>query len=111
MNTLGRSKQAKARENTKKTVYVIAWQYNTGAGFDWYYKEADADKAWQEEKANIIELTDENWTAFRFVHKTTKNKSAITDEIDAQLDNLCEAATVTIGAGFAAINKFVASEE
>lgn len=93
-----------------KTVYVITWQYNTGAGFDWYAQKTDADKAWRRELNNVRQLANENWTAFRFEH-VTKQRTAetITDEIDNDLDHLCESATKTIGAGFKAVNKFVES--
>jgi len=87
-----------------KTVYVVAWQYNTGAGFDWYHTPEAADKAFAEEKFNVKARADGNWTAYRFDYNTTATDSlAVTDEIDAELDALCQSATEQFGPGFAAM--------
>jgi len=76
------------------TVYVNAWQYNGGAGFDWYRLPGDADKAFEEEKDNCDEYKDEGWSAYRFdvVVSSKASDEEITQTIDAQLDELCVAA-------------------
>lgn len=78
-------------------VHVVAWQYNGGAGFDWYLKPAHADKAYQEELANCKGLEDEGWSAYRFDFQAKSDDhtgDAITEEIDAQLDDLCAKASI-----------------
>lgn len=80
-----------------QTVYVVAWSFDTGGGFDWYYTAASADRAFEEEKQNADspELAREGWTAYRFTVEVTGNSpEEITDEIDAELLGLCDAAPV-----------------
>jgi len=88
------------------TVYVVAWQYNTGGGFDWYRHAHDADYAYGQEKQNVELFKDSNWTAYRFT-EVVSSLDAATDEITAQLDELCKAATIFDGPGFDAINDYV----
>lgn len=73
------------------TVYVNAWQYNTGAGFDWYRRPGDADKAFEEEKGNCEELAEEGWSAYRFdvAVPSVLSDEEITALIDEDLDGLC----------------------
>jgi hypothetical protein len=77
------------------TVYVNAWQYNTGAGFDWYRRPGDADKAFEQEKDNCDEFRDEGWSAYRFdvVVDSKMTDEEITHYIDDQIDDLCVSAT------------------
>ena len=35
-----------------KTVYVVAWEYETGGGFDWYHTMEAANKGFKEEMKN-----------------------------------------------------------
>lgn len=76
------------------TVYVVAWQYNTGAGFDWYRRPGDADTAYKEEEDNADELAEEGWSAYRFDVAVSAKLSdeQITEFIDGQLDELCQKA-------------------
>ena len=92
-----------------KTVYVVAWQYNTGAGFDWYRTPEAADKAYAEEQVNVRtpSLAAENWTAYRFdvvLPSDVRWGKPVTEYIDGQLDTLCQSATTVTGPGFDAIN-------
>ena len=79
-----------------KTVYVNAWQYNTGAGFDWYKEPKDAEHAFELEKINADDLADENWTAYMFCKDVVSYETA-TEEIDARLDELCLKAPIKYG--------------
>lgn len=81
-----------------RTVYVVAWQYNTGAGFDWYRSAADADAAFEKEKVNADELADESWCAYRFDFKAATHLSdeRITDLIDGDLDWLCDNKAIAV---------------
>jgi len=70
------------------TIYVNAWQYNSGAGFDWYRRPGDADTAFEEEKNNCIELKAEGWSAYRFnfVVSSKATDEEITEAIDARIE-------------------------
>ncbi len=79
-----------------KTVHVVAWHYDGGAGFDWYFKPDAADAAFETEKQTARELSAESWTAYRFDYQpTATTPEAITDEIDGQIDHLCSTAPQT----------------
>jgi len=80
---------------TQITVYVVAWQYNTGVGFDWYRRPGDADAAYEEEKGNADEMADEGWSAYRFDYVVSSKMSdeQITQLIDSELDDLYVKAT------------------
>lgn len=76
-------------------VFVVAWHYNGGAGFDWYYTADAANKAFEEEKVNAVTFADNDWTAYRFDFNSLSSESeAITEEIDSQLDELSENAAI-----------------
>jgi hypothetical protein len=73
-------------------VHVVAWEYEGGGGFDWYYEEEKADEAFEKEQFNVKELVGSNWTAFRFnvdVGDLT-DQDQITALIDGQLIELCD---------------------
>lgn len=80
-------------------VFVTAWHYQGGGGFEWFWTPEAADKAFADEQTNVEELRADSWTAYRFdyespVHTTresatTEQRDAITREIDEQLDELC----------------------
>ena len=72
-------------------VFVVAWMFTGGGGFDWYKKPKAADKAFEHEDQSVKDLSDQHWTAFRFDVEVTSFETA-TDEIEAVLDDLCEAA-------------------
>ncbi len=72
-------------------VYVVAWHYDGGGGFDWYRHKEVADNKFEEEKAVCHELAHENWTAYRFDADVSSYSNA-TDEIDAELDYYCDEA-------------------
>lgn len=81
-----------------KTVHVLAWEYDTGGGFDWFFTAEAADKAFSEEKSNCDDptLKRENWTAARYAVEVTAdpttNAQGVTDEIDGQCLHLFAAA-------------------
>lgn len=78
---------------TMKTVYVVAFEYESGGGFNWYHTAEAAERAYQAELANCDRLT--GWSAYRFNYETENTDAdAITAEIDGQLIELCEAATI-----------------
>lgn len=72
-------------EETTTKVYVNGWSYNTGGGFDWYYKPEHADAAHEKEKAIAAEpkMQEENWTAYRFDVEVadTSDADQVTDEV------------------------------
>jgi hypothetical protein len=82
-------------------VYVVAWRFNTGGGFDWYVYKADADAAWREERLNAESFASEGWKAYRFEYQTRLDviyEDEITDEIGEQLDSLCDTSVVSYSA-------------
>ena len=74
-----------------KTVYVVAWHYTGGAGFDWYAKREDADEAFKTERANCEELRDCLWTAYQFEMEVDASLMGeeVTSLIDSELDERC----------------------
>ena len=72
------------------TVYVVAWDFEGGKDFTWYYDSADANTDFENEDVEA-----EQWTAYRFDYFTNTNPRTrphkITAEIEAKLDKLCEA--------------------
>ena len=78
-------------QGDKVLVYVNAWRFDGGAGFDWYYNEADAKRAHAEEQANASAFSSANWQAYFFGAFVSSYDTA-TDEIDADFDALCDAA-------------------
>lgn len=67
-----------------KKVYVVAWEYNTGGGFDWYHSQEDGDSAYGKELENCEFFNDENWTARQciFVVPEGLSNHEITDHIE-----------------------------
>ena len=82
-----------------KTVYVVAWHYDGGAGFDWYAEKDAADMAFQKELENVAAFADSEWTAYQFEHVCEYGISneAVTAEIDGDLDGLCLRAEIVAG--------------
>lgn len=85
----------------KTIVHVIAWEYPCGGGFDWYRTPKAADVGWKEEKKNADDPALTHWVAARFTFKTSHNpngnedeRQKITDEIDAKLPELFDAAKI-----------------
>lgn len=86
----------------KYSVYVVAWEYNGGGGFNWYNNPKRADKAFEEEKrnANNPDFARDGWTAFRFDVKVKSDPSrvkpggntdnAVSREIDIRLTALTD---------------------
>lgn len=72
-------------------VYVVAWEYNTGGGFDWYHTPEDADKAFQAEKVNCLDdnLADENWTAAMYEFLTELDPFIDSEDITTRIDSVC----------------------
>ncbi len=71
------------------TVYIVAWEYGPdnaiqGGGFDWYWTEKEADKAFAVEQINERELNDENWKAYKFSQEFSDSvdNDAITKHIN-----------------------------
>ena len=68
-------------------VYVVAWEYIGGGGFDWYYTKESALTEFNAEKEICKEFKEDEWTAAYFEYQSSANEvDDITDEIDA---NLC----------------------
>ena len=72
-----------------KRVYVVAWHYETGGGFDWYYNKKVADDKFEEEKAICHNNKNLDWKAYRFDAVVSSYETA-TEEIDEHLDYYCE---------------------
>ena len=71
-------------------VFVVAWHYDGGAGFDWYYTAKDADEAFEEEKENVLTFSADKWEAYRFDFLSEcVAPDTVTREIDSNLDDLC----------------------
>ena len=78
-----------------KTVYIVAWEYESGGGFDWYHTKKAADKAFIKEKENCDcpELKAAEWTAVQYQHETSlTDPVTITDEITAICTDLFDKA-------------------
>ncbi len=71
------------------TVYVVAWEYDGGGGFDWYRAKTDTDVAFVEEQKNADELVDEHWTAVQFDFEVPEKMSAedLTERIQYSIWN------------------------
>jgi len=81
-----------------KTVFVCAWEYASGGGFDWYHTAEARDKAFEKEKENCNDplLKKDNWTAFSF---DVEIPEGMPDEdtasyIDFSLDDFCLSAGI-----------------
>ena len=79
------------------TVHVCAWASDGSGGFDWYANSQDADKAFEVEKNNCHEFSDDHWRAYRFEVKVAEDMSSgeITDFIDRDLRHYCNTATIS----------------
>ena len=76
-----------------KTIYIVAWEYTTGGGFDWYHTAADADKAFEHEKIICDKSEPDLWTAFRLDFNTSEtDPDLITKAIDLSLEDLLDQA-------------------
>lgn len=65
------------------TVYVVAFE---SEGSDWYPQLADAEKAFAQEKKNVVDFKDEQWRAAMFPYETLSvSVEKITREIDRAL--------------------------
>lgn len=78
-----------------KLVYVVAWEYDTGGGFDWYHSEELADKYFEEEKINCEEFWEDHWEVRQFTCEFSPDLSneEITEAIAANEEELYNAAT------------------
>lgn len=64
-------------------VWVVAWEYDGGGGFDWYYTQEAAKKARRAEQRNEREFRNERWKAILFEYNPRARKpESITREID-----------------------------
>lgn len=79
-----------------KTVYVVAWDFEGGGGFDWYFNAADQAEAYTTEKYNCAQFADSGWTAYQFNVEVPAELSndEITNFIDDDLLYLCDTATI-----------------
>jgi hypothetical protein len=53
-------------ESKMKTVHVVAWEFESGGGFDWYRTEEAADTYFEKEKVNCDHFHEDNWEAVQF---------------------------------------------
>jgi|KBSMisStandDraft_5_1062788.scaffolds.fasta_scaffold229746_2 hypothetical protein len=80
------------------TVHVVAWASSGRGGFEWFYAKENAEAAYRGEIFNVMDLADDNWTAYRFEVDTDKaDPKVITDEIGSHLIELCAEAPVKAG--------------
>jgi hypothetical protein len=78
-------------------VFCVAWEYEGGGGFNWYFTEDAANNAYALEVANckMPELKASGWTAARFTFETREtHPDKITQDIDHRLPELFDAAEV-----------------
>jgi len=68
-----------------KTVYIVAWEYEGGGGFDWYHTKEAADKAREAEKVNEAEL--EDWEAFRYDIIIPESVGQVPEDITTYIEN------------------------
>ena len=72
-------------------IYIVAWEYNGGGGFDWYLKKKDALEAIKDERKNEIVWKKDKWTAFYFEVDLLSIRDDITDMLDGGIvENLIE---------------------
>ena len=66
-------------------IYIVAWEYIGGGGFDWYWEKKIAKKMYQEEKRNEKEFKRTKWTAYYREIDLTMFSDEITNMIDGIL--------------------------
>lgn len=59
-----------------REVYVHAWEYATGGGFDWYQKEEAARIAYEKDKEVTFDLREEEYVSYFSVHQVPCDLSA-----------------------------------
>ena len=64
-------------------IYIVAWEYDTGGGFNWFYKKEAALTAFDDEKKNCNDWVEVNWQVAYFEYKS---KSEIPEEIDNEIE-------------------------
>ena len=72
-------------------VYVVAWEYSSGGGFDWFFDAPAADRAFVEEKKNVEDpaLARDNWTAARYDVEVAADPRAEPDKVTREIDAQC----------------------
>ena len=66
-----------------KRVYVVAWEYEGGGGFDWYNTPEEADKAYETESEQDTII---GQLSYRFDYIARDgDRAAITREIDEEI--------------------------
>lgn len=72
-------------------VYINAWEYNYGGGFNWFPKRKHAELDFKKEQENCKEFSKDNWKAFFLEYNTSNNEpDEITNEIDLILSELID---------------------
>ncbi|MGI9295170.1 MAG: hypothetical protein ACR2PS_14420 [Pseudomonadales bacterium] len=69
---------------TSIEVYKVAWQLNTGGGFDWYLDQEGCTKAFEQELLNCDRFVDVEWRAVTAPLEVNSLGTA-TDEIEVAL--------------------------
>lgn len=69
-------------------VYVVAWEYWGGGGFDWYYDRAAAEEAYEAEKANCEAADADGWT--RYFTTVPVDPAMTPDEVTELVDEAVE---------------------
>lgn len=75
-----------------KTVYVVAWEYESGGGFDWYADRANAVARFERERDSLD--ADTAYFFYPYTTKADEPADATTDAIDANLIECCAGAAV-----------------
>lgn len=69
-----------------QTIYVVAWEYDGGGGFDWFRRRAHQRDAWAKQKVNRNVFKELKWRARKFQFKTMRGTfDAINQEIEARI--------------------------
>lgn len=76
-------------------IYVVAWEYDNGGGFNWFYKKEAALTMFDNEKKNCNNWIDVNHQAAYFEYESKSEiPEEINNEIDADLESLFNNATM-----------------
>ena len=66
-----------------KTVYVVAWEYDGGGGFNWYTQKNLAESAYLGEMENADSMPGSNWVAASYTITVADGDA---EEMTAEID-------------------------
>lgn len=71
-----------------KQIFVVAWEYETGGGYDWFNTLEAANTGYENELVNCEVFKEDNWKARQCIIVVPENMTneEITDHIEANQD-------------------------